>query len=159
MPVQFKDDKILFAGGQIAMDPACCCGCQCPSDLPDVLVVHYPYVSFPGDPHAGETEWPVTIRRPLPEYRDAPYNYEKLDIPLHVGNCCWYGEASAPWNVGVDSCGVVYLLLDPEDCQWKLSNALGTRPGAGSPLGSFGEYILNNYGSGTGGGTVVVGMS
>lgn len=27
MAIQFRNGKILFAGGKIAMDPACCCSC------------------------------------------------------------------------------------------------------------------------------------
>jgi hypothetical protein len=32
--IQFKDGKILFVDGKIAMDPACCCGCDwCACDV------------------------------------------------------------------------------------------------------------------------------
>lgn len=40
MAIQFKDGKILFVDGQIAMDPACCCGCVCDNgDLPATVTI------------------------------------------------------------------------------------------------------------------------
>lgn len=31
MAVQLKDDKVLLVDGNVALDPACCCGCPCPT--------------------------------------------------------------------------------------------------------------------------------
>jgi hypothetical protein len=156
--IQFWNGKVLFVNGQIAMDPRCCCkkaGCQCPSNLPDVLKIRFPYVSYPGDPNGDKTEWVITVRRPIPQFRDPPYDYERLYVPPHVGNCCWYGETDAGWDYiyeGVNygklgSCGPAYLWLDPDGCVWRMDSqwgalAYGTRSG-NTPVGTYLEYALD----------------
>jgi hypothetical protein len=95
--VQFYDGKVLFVGGQVAMDPACCCGapCECPGHPP--LLNAYA-VAWTGTFECEDCKNPFTAASPEIVEADG-------------AGCAW----SCP---SCDSNYAVEMYLDTDACEW-----------------------------------------
>lgn len=113
--------NVLFTANGVAMDPACCCGCDCPAGLPGTLTLsgHIEFI----DPFSLETVC------------NDPFS---AVLTASVDVACAYNGS---FECGDTIFSVLLSLTDPP-CEWTLlvsidTNASTSRAGAGNVLGAY----------------------